>query len=255
MNLIELENIALSFQNTKALFDINLKIKNNQIITLVGPNGGGKTSLARIILGILAPSSGRLKRKLGLKMSYMPQKIILNPDFPISAIDFVGLSAKKCAKKNDSEIITLAKRLGLFEVLNRQFHDLSGGQQQKLSFLRAISRDYDLLVLDEPTQFMDLSAIDEFYRIIEELRGKNQCSILLISHDLHLVMQKTDLVYCINQHICCHGHAQQIEQNPEFIKIFGQIFNSKSHFPSNSENSKTHHLGIYRHRHNHQHQN
>jgi zinc transport system ATP-binding protein len=93
-------------------------------------------------------------------------------------------------------------------------------------------------VLDEPTQYMDIAATEEFYKIIDEIRNQNNCAILLISHDLHLVMQKTDFVFCVNRHICCSGTPESINEHPEYIALFG---------------AKGDGLAIYQHRHDHKH--
>jgi zinc transport system ATP-binding protein len=108
---------------------------------------------------------------------------------------------------------------------------------QKILFLRAMMTKPDLLVLDEPTQYMDLSAIQDFYEIIEEIRKNQECAILLVSHDLYAVMQKTDSVFCINRHICCHGSPESVNQHPEYLSLFG-------------ERSA---VGIYQHHHDHKH--
>lgn len=248
MKLVELKNIGLSFDKNLVLDEISLKINQNEIITLVGPNGGGKTSLARLILGILKPNSGKIERRKNLQMSYMPQKIKLDAAIPLSGLDFIDLTA--CKNSNRKEIFALAERLKINQVLRKQFADLSGGQQQKISFLRAVSMKCDLLVLDEPTQYMDIAAIDEFYQIIEEVRTNRNCSILLISHDLNLVMQKTDLVFCINQHVCCHGKPEQIDQHPKFLELFRSKSGSNNGQKSDSSSTG---IALYHHHHDHQH--
>ena len=162
----------------------------------------------------------------------MPQKLEIEKNIPISARSFVQLSLKK------SEIdLDLAKRLNVEKILDKQIHDLSGGQLQKILLLRALAGKPDLLVLDEPTQYMDVAGIQDFYQIIEEIREKTGCTILLISHDLHTVMQKTDLVFCVNNHVCCHGAPEDINQHPEYLSLFG--------------NRGT--VTLYQHHHNHEH--
>jgi zinc transport system ATP-binding protein len=106
---------------------------------------------------------------------------------------------------------------------------------QKVLLLRSLVNEPQLLVLDEPTQYMDIAATEEFYQIIEEIRKENNCAILLISHDLHAVMQKTDLVFCVNNHICCHGSPESINQHPEYLSLFGN------------------NMAIYQHKHDHKH--
>ncbi|MBU6140114.1 MAG: metal ABC transporter ATP-binding protein [Proteobacteria bacterium] len=224
MTLVELKNIGLKIGGKQIIEGISLQLKRGKITTLIGPNGGGKTSLARILLGIIQPTSGKVLRLQQMKVGYMPQKIEIEKTIPISARDFVQLENGEIDQK-------LARRLNVEKILDKQIHDLSGGQLQKILFLRSLAGKPDLLVLDEPTQYMDIAAIQDFYLILEEVRKANGCTILLISHDLHLVMQKTDFVFCVNHHICCHGAPEDVNQHPEYLSLFG----------------------VYQHHHNHKH--
>ena len=232
MTIIELKNASFKTGNETIVDKISLKLEKGKITTLIGPNGGGKTSIARMVLQIIKPTSGKILRDKKIKVSYMPQKIEIDKTIPLTARDFINL-----LNKNQKIDQNLAKRLQIAKILDRQIHDLSGGQLQKILFLQAVSKNADLLVLDEPTQYMDFSAIQDFYKILDELRQKTNCSILLISHDLVTVMQKTDFVFCINKHVCCHGAPEDIDQHPEYLSLFGNKAN----------------VTIYQHRHNHQH--
>lgn len=266
MIIAELENIGLKIDGQKIIDKISLQLKKGEITTLIGPNGGGKTSIARILLGILKPTSGKviypiqLKRAISdfdflakmlnrsssfsagsgiktskIKIGYMPQKIEIDKTIPLTAQDFIQLSTHKI--ELDETLKNLISHLNVKKILNKQIHDLSGGQLQKILFLRALVNKPDLLVLDEPTQYMDISAIQDFYQIIDEVRKANNCAILLISHDLHMVMQKTDVVFCINHHVCCHGSPESVNQHPEYLSLFG-----------NRDE-----VTIYQHHHDHQH--
>lgn len=234
--LAKLDKISLSINQQKILENINLEIKKGEIITLIGPNGGGKTSIARVLLEILTPSKGKVTKKSDLNIGYMPQRINFDKTIPIKARDFINLS---CSENYFDEefFYYLSKRLRIENILNHQIHDLSGGQLQKIIFLRTIIHKPELLVLDEPTQYMDISATEDFYKILDEVRKKTNCAILMISHDLITVMQKTDLVFCINNHICCHGSPEDVNQHPEYLSLFGNRTN----------------LAIYQHHHDHKH--
>jgi zinc transport system ATP-binding protein len=233
--IAKLENISLTINRQTILNNINLELKKGEITTLIGPNGGGKTSIARILLGILKTTSGKVTKNPKIKIGYMPQKIEIDKTIPLSAKDFLQLAVGK--NKFDENFNKIAAKLNLEKILNHQIHDLSGGQLQKILFLRALMTKPNLLVLDEPTQYMDIAAIEDFYQIIDEVRKANDCAILLISHDLHMVMQKTDLVFCVNHHVCCHGTPEDINQHPEYLSLF----------------SKKDSLAIYHHHHDHKH--
>lgn len=216
MTIIELKNIGLKIGAQQIIDKISLQLKRGKITTLIGPNGGGKTSIARILLGILKPTSGAVIRHEKIKIGYMPQKIEIDKTIPLSARDFIELANGR-SEVNQA----LATRLNVTKILDKQVHDLSGGQMQKILFLRAMAQNPDLLVLDEPTQCMDLATIQDFYKIIAEVAKSANCAILLISHDLHMVMQETDFVFCINHHVCCHGAPEDINQHPEYLSLFG----------------------------------
>ncbi|MBM5782928.1 MAG: ATP-binding cassette domain-containing protein [Pelagibacterales bacterium] len=235
MSLVKLENISLNINDQQIIDRISITLTKGQITTLIGPNGGGKTSIARILLGVLKPSSGSIKKEANIKIGYMPQKIEVERTIPLSVENFLKLSTKKVVF-NDY-IKNVISRLQIDKILQRQIHTLSGGQMQKVVFLRSIINKPDLLVLDEPTQYMDLNATEEFYQIIDEIRKSQNCAILLISHDLHTVMQKTDSIFCVNIHICCHGSPEDINQHHEYLSLFGKRSN----------------LAIYQHHHDHKH--
>lgn len=235
MLIANLENIGLKIGGQQIIDKVSLHLRKGQITTLIGPNGGGKTSIARILLGVLQPTSGTITKASSIKIGYMPQKISVDKTIPLSVKDFLLLSKDKITFNEYSS--SLISRLKLESILHKQIHDLSGGQMQKILFLRSIINQPDLLVLDEPTQYMDIAATEEFYQILDEIRQAQNCAILLVSHDLHTVMQKTDFVFCVNHHVCCHGSPEDINQHPEYLSLFGNRSN----------------LAIYQHHHDHKH--
>ncbi len=235
MIILSLKNIDLKINNRQILKNINLELKKGQITTLIGPNGGGKTSIARIIISALKPSTGLVSYNKKITIGYMPQKITIDRIIPLRVIDFLSLSTDKIIIDDLSK--ELISRLGLENLLNHQIHDLSGGQMQKVIFLKSIINNPQLLVLDEPTQYMDVDGSEKFYQIIEEIRQRKNCAILLISHDLYTVMQKTDWVFCVNNHICCQGSAELVNNHPDYLSLFG----------------KSHNMAIYQHKHDHIH--
>ncbi len=127
------------------------------------------------------------------------------------------------------------QRVGAAELADASLADLSGGEMQRVLLARAASRKPQLLVLDEPTQGVDVGGQGEVYRLIAGLRDQLGCGVLLVSHDLHLVMAATDKVLCINQHICCEGHPEQVSRDPAYLELFGDK------------------VAPYTHQHNHQH--
>ena len=244
--IASLKNISLSFNGQQILKNISLELKKGEITTLIGPNGGGKTSIARILIGILKPDLGKVFISKNAKIGYMPQKLEIEKTIPLRVIDFLNLnydlSNKSSGDQQKSVLETihkLSKKLNIENILEKSIHKISGGQLQKTLLVRTLINNPDILVLDEPTQYMDIAAQSEFYQIIEEIRQQKHCAVLIISHDLHIVMQKTNQVICVNRHICCEGSPESINNHPEYLSLFG--------------NRKIENIAIYSHHHDHKH--
>jgi zinc transport system ATP-binding protein len=222
--LVALDRVNKSFAGKLVLEDVSLQLKQGEITTLIGPNGAGKSTLVRIVLGLLKPDSGAIKRTPDLKVGYMPQKLMIDPTLPISTCRFLQLantSHQACHEALESVRIA--------HLATTPIQELSGGEVQRALLARAILRKPNLLVLDEPVQGVDVNGQNALYRMISGLAKTLNCGVLMVSHDLHLVMSATDQVICLNRHICCHGHPEQVTQNPAYIDIFGQTTALYSH--------------------------
>lgn len=233
--LITLENISVKFSQRSVLSGVSLTLTPGKILTLLGPNGAGKSTLVRTVLGLLQPDSGSVKRMPGLRIGYVPQKLHIDPTLPITVERFMRLSR---GTQREAILPTL-KRVQADHLLQAPLQKLSGGETQRVLLARALLSQPQLLVLDEPTQGVDVNGQVALYDLIDQLRHELNCGILMVSHDLHLVMAKTDEVLCLNHHICCSGSPEAVSQHPEFIAMFG------SHGAQQ--------LAIYRHHHNHRH--
>lgn len=216
--LIKATNISHAFQaNRPVLHQVSLQIKPQEIITLIGPNGAGKSTLLKVLLGLIQPDQGEVLQPRKLVVGYMPQKIQIEASLPLSVKRFLTLGTRPT--NFDSSI---TNELGIEHLLKHTVQSLSGGELQKVLLVRAILRKPDLLVLDEPTQGVDLQGQTELYHYLDEIRHRIGCSILMVSHDLHIVMKKTDQVICLNQHICCAGTPHDVSQNPAFLELLGE---------------------------------
>ena len=232
--LVKLENAGV-FRSSKWLVrGISLEINQGEIVTLIGPNGSGKTTPAKMILNILNTDEGLVTGK-ARKMAYVPQKINIDWTMPLRVIDFMKITNSL----NNTQITESLSMTGVDKLLYNQIHSLSGGEFQRVLIARAIAKKPDLLVLDEPVQGVDFNGEIALYNLIKEISVNLNCGILLISHDMHFVMSTTDHVICLNGHICCSGSPSNVVKNPEYIKLFGQ------------HNSET--LSYYQHQHDHSH--
>jgi zinc transport system ATP-binding protein len=199
------------------LSDIDIALQPGEIVTLVGPNGAGKTTLVRVLLGLEPPTSGRLERARDLVIGYVPQKFDVDPALPMKVARFLSLGLSI----NPAQIGAALREVGAERVSARQVAQLSGGELQRVVLARALLRNPHLLVLDEPVRGVDHVGEAELYALINQVRTERGLSVLLVSHDLHIVMAQSDRVICINQHVCCSGRPEAVAQHPEYARLFG----------------------------------
>jgi zinc transport system ATP-binding protein len=234
-HLVELERVNVQFNRQPVLHNISLRLQTDCITTLIGPNGAGKTTLVRLVLGLIKPSSGTVWRKPQLRIGYMPQKLHIDRTLPLSVERFLNLPKRV----DPARMLRALEDVGTPHLLKHSIHNLSGGETQRVLLARALLRDPELLVLDEPVQGVDLNGQLELYKLIAAIRQQRRCGVLMVSHDLHLVMASTDQVVCLNHHICCSGHPEQVSNDPSFLELFGRAQASV--------------LALYHHHHGHRH--
>jgi zinc transport system ATP-binding protein len=197
--------------------DVSFSISPAEIVTLIGPNGSGKSTTAKMALGIIKPDAGDVKRRDGLKVAYVPQKLAIDWTLPLTVRRFMRLTEHVSASDAKSAMIST----GIEHLENAEVRTLSGGEFQRVMLARAVARKPDLLVLDEPVQGVDFTGEIALYDLIKRIRDELRCGILLISHDLHVVMAATDRVICLNGHVCCSGTPKTVASSPEYKALFG----------------------------------
>jgi|TARA_B100001059_G_C17747301_1_gene535085 zinc transport system ATP-binding protein len=234
--LIKLDNIGIFRSDKWLIRGISLELSKGEIVTLVGPNGSGKTTTAKVVLNILKPDEGKMIFN-AKKVAYLPQAISIDWTLPIRVRDFMNLTNKL----SDVEVTEALNLTGVENLISSDLRNLSGGEFQRVLLARAIARKPDLLVLDEPAQGVDFNGEISLYNLIKEISEQLECGILLISHDIHFVMAATDQVICLNGHICCSGSPNAVIKNPAFVELFGARASSA--------------LSFYEHQHDHDHGN
>ena len=232
--LIDAKALCLSLGGRDILQNVDLKLCANEIVTLIGPNGAGKTSLVKVVLGLTQPDSGTITRKPGICIGYMPQRLYVDANMPMTVERFLRFADP--SKKHISQAL---EEVGTRHLIDNPLQGISGGEMQRILLARALLRKPQLLVLDEPVQGVDIAGQIELYQLISRIRDRHQCGVLMVSHDLHLVMAQTDTVVCLNHHICCHGHPEQVSNDPAYLELFGK------------QHSET--LAVYQHNHDHNH--
>lgn len=216
---LALHQVTKRLDNRLILDQVDVEVAAGEIVTVIGPNGSGKSTLARIALGLLVPDGGSVERQSGLRIGYVPQRVALSPLMPMTARRFLALRPGVTAAAMDRALALVGLDGGRAHTL---VYHLSGGEFQRLLLARALLPEPSLLVLDEPTQGVDLTGQSAFYRLIDQVRRELKCAVLLISHDLHLVMAATDRVVCLNHHVCCSGVPDKVRRDPAFRALFGE---------------------------------
>ena len=232
--LIKLENVGIFQDNKWLVHDVSLEIERGKILTLIGPNGSGKTTTAKIALGIHKNIKGKVTKNTN-KIGYVPQKISIDWTLPIRVIDFMSLTQTL----QFDEVVSALKLTEVEHLKHNDLRSLSGGEFQRVLMARAIAKKPDLLVLDEPVQGVDFTGEIALYELIQKISDELNCGILLISHDLNVVMSKTDYVVCLNGHVCCSGTPIDVAKNNEYKTLFGEQASQI--------------LSIYEHKHDHEH--
>jgi len=235
MTLVTVDNLSIRYGANTVLRHVHMAIEPGEIVTIVGPNGSGKTSLLRAIIGAAKPAVGRVIRRPGLKIGYVPQKLHIDPTLPITVERFMRLTHRV----SSLECAAALETAGAPDLLRRQMSQLSGGQFQRVLLARALINRPDLLLLDEATQGLDQPGSAAFYRQIEDVRRDTGCAILMVSHELHVVMSASDRVICLNGHVCCEGSPAVVASAPEYRALFGTGTGGA--------------LALYRHDHDHDH--
>ena len=232
--LVKLNNVGLK-QNQKWLVQgVSLQVEKGKIVTLIGPNGSGKSTTAKIALGFYKNIEGNVE-KYTSNIGYVPQKISIDWTLPIRVLDFMTLTEEL----TQDQINSALNMTGVEHLKNKSLSNLSGGEFQRVLIARAISKQPELLVLDEPVQGVDFKGEIALYKLIKEISEKMKCGILLISHDLHVVMSATDFVVCLNGHVCCSGTPHKVVQDNKYRELFGDRASNI--------------LSLYEHKHDHTH--
>ncbi|MGR3512979.1 MAG: metal ABC transporter ATP-binding protein [Paracoccaceae bacterium] len=235
MSLISVDGLSVRYGAHTILSHVSLNVEPGEIVTIVGPNGSGKTSLFKAIIGAIESASGTITKKPGLRLGYVPQRLHIDPTLPITVERFLRLSGKVSRRASTMAM----EQAGIPDLSKHQMTDLSGGQFQRVLLARALIDQPEVLLLDEATQGLDQPGSAAFYQQIERVRNETGCAILMISHELHVVMSASDRVICLNGHVCCEGTPAVVASAPEYRALFGTGTGGA--------------LALYRHDHDHDH--
>lgn len=248
---IEIEHLTVSYREHPAITDINLTVNKGDFLGIIGPNGGGKSTLMKSILGIIPKNSGTIKifgesvEKSRDKIGYVPQFSDVDKTFPLSVLEAVMTGTVKSglhpffkySPKNHDKAMEKLKLVGIESLAKRQISMLSGGEFQRMLIARALAAEPEILFLDEPTASVDPQSRKEIFSVLEKLN--NNITVILITHDLNAVLKQVKSVICLNERILYSGSAKSSDE------IFSTIYENtaytetaKKEYPKNDGDEK-----------------
>ncbi len=232
--VLEIANLNVQFNGRPVLSNINMVLEKAWVAAVVGPNGGGKTTLLRVILGMLKPKTGDIS-VFGLSpkqavarglVGYLPQKLNRKP-LPLTALEVVMLPGGI----NKTQALEALETMGVKDLANRSFWHLSGGQAQRVSLARVIARKPGLMLLDEPNTGIDTVSQEDFYKLLLQLREQSGITVLMTTHDVGGVSSFVDQVFCLNVKMHCHGSASKCITPQNLSQLYGRDVDLLYHPP------------------------
>ncbi len=218
--VVDMQHVYFSYDDVPVLEDVNIQVQQRDFLALIGPNGGGKTTLLKLILGMLEPDRGVVRvfgknpRQARRLLGYLPQVFTFDFDFPISIMEVVLMGrlgkrgiGRRYTKADKAVGLEALKKVGMEDFRNSEIGKLSGGQRQRVFIARALVTEPKLLLLDEPVASIDTQWQQSFYELLHEL-NKN-ISIVMVTHDISVVSTFIDKIACVNRRLYYHGSKKE----------------------------------------------
>lgn len=237
-NIIEIQHVSFAYDKERILKDITMNIHQGDFLGIIGPNGGGKTTLLKIILGLLQPQNGTVKLfgqrlddfKDWSKIGYVPQKAAyFDPNFPITVAETVAMGRyakvglfRFPGKLDQDKAQAALEQVDMGAFANRLLGDLSGGEQQRVFIARALASEPEVIFLDEPTAGVDIKTQEKFYLLLEKLNKKIALTLVLVSHDIDVVANEATEVACLNKTLVYHGSPKEFIKGDYLTKVYGK---------------------------------
>jgi len=235
---IELNNVSFSYDKVPVIENLTFTVRKGEYLGIIGPNGGGKTTLIKVILGLLHPTEGavmlfgkdRHDFKEKYRIGYVPQRVSqADKNFPATVFEVVktGRIARlgffETFKKKDIQAVERAMEIsGISKYRDTLIGNLSGGERQRVFIARALASEPDVLILDEPTVGVDIGAQKTFYDFLSSLNKEQKLTIIFISHDVDAVSQETKTVLCLNHNLVCHGLPKDLLNEHVLERLYGK---------------------------------
>ena len=228
---LSVRNLNFAYNGHTVLSDVSLDIQQGEYVGIIGPNGGGKTTFLKLVLGLLEPKNGSLSvfgespskaRKLG-RIGYVPQRAVqLEKRFPATVLEVVesGLTSVPTSLRKNDAVTKAMEVTDIADLQSQLIHELSGGQRQRVFIARCLTAQPRVLLLDEPVTGVDVPARERFYALLKELNAKKDITILFVTHDVDAIAKEVDQVLCLNQKVCCHASPQEFLQKHVLDELY-----------------------------------
>lgn len=235
-SVIELNDVSFSYNKEEAIKDVSIIIHKGDYVGIIGPNGGGKSTLVKLILNIITPSRGLIKIfgkdvrvfKEWFKVGYVPQKTFMDMNFPVTVAEVVSmgrygkLGLLRYPNRNDREkVFTALRHVDIFDYKDRQISDLSGGEQQRVFIARALASEPEIIILDEPTVGVDVKNQKQFYKLLRKLNRELNLTLILVSHELDVVAHESTELGYINRTMEYFGNPAEFLKGAYFHQLIG----------------------------------
>ncbi len=235
--IIELNNVCFSYTNEEVIKNVSLQIHKGDYVGIIGPNGGGKSTLLKLMLNLLKPNDGTIKIfdtdirdfKEWYRIGYVPQRTYIEVNFPVTVEEIVAMGryGKQGlfhfpTKEDKSKTDQVLKQVDMFEYRKRQISDLSGGQQQRVFIARALSSEPEVIFLDEPTVGVDVKTQKQFYTLLRKLNKELALTLVLVSHELDVVAHEATELGYINRTMEYYGNPDEFLKGEYFHQLIGK---------------------------------
>ncbi len=235
-NILEVRDLAVVLDGESIISQVSFDVGRGEMLVIIGPNGAGKTVLFRALLGLVA-HKGMIKWREGVRIGYIPQKLHLDRTVPITVREFFLLKSKRfwlpAAEfishiKNELELVGLSAA-----ILSKPVSELSGGQFQRIMVAWALVDHPDVLLFDEPTTGVDIGSEETIYNLILRLQKERETTVLVISHDLHVVYRYASHVLCLNKQMMCFGVPSEVLSSKQLAKLYSEpgFYKHGAHHP------------------------